>query len=160
MSDNPSSKIQHSVNAGDNSTFFRSLAQEFIAEPHPSAELHPLRRQVRQALRTLKNTGRHPAQGGPDADGIQAGFREWLDDNYHLFMREGSSLLAALRFADRQPCIDRLPATFLMLLKLVKKSAYPKRTCLRSLSKPSSAYARLRFSSWSSFRCVCAPPFL
>lgn len=125
MSDNPSSKIQHSVNAGDNSTFFRSLAQEFIAEPHPSAELHPLRRQVRQALRTLKNTGRHPAQGGPDADGIQAGFREWLDDNYHLFMREGSSLLAALRFADRQPCIDRLPATFLMLLKLVKKIGVP-----------------------------------
>jgi cyclic beta-1,2-glucan synthetase len=109
----------------DNSAFFRSLAQEFIAEPYPSAGLRPLRRQVKLALRTLKKTSHRSAAKSHGSGEGWDGFREWLDDNYHLLMREGTNLLTALRFADEQPSIDKWPATCLLLKKLIHKLGVP-----------------------------------
>lgn len=111
-------------NESDYSALFRSLAQEFIAEPYPSSGLRPLRRQVKKALRVLRHSCRRPspASSSTCSASAEAAFREWLDDNYHLLMREGVGVLSALRFADDQPCNeDGLPSTCSLLYKLIAK---------------------------------------
>ena len=124
MSETSSNMVHNPENIGDNSAFFRSLAQEFIAEPYPPAALHPLRKEVKRALRTLKKASHRPPSGTKSRE-TENGFCEWLDDNYHLLMREGAGLLTDLRFADQQPSIDGLPATCLLLRKLVNKIGVP-----------------------------------
>jgi len=118
-------KIHNNEIPSDNSAFFRALAHEFIAEPHPPGSLRPLRRQIKKALRTLRQAehkyGAKNNRPGEERDG----FCEWLNDNYYLLMREGASLLTSLKYADAQPSVDNWPATCLLLKKLVQKTGVP-----------------------------------
>ncbi|HIW73622.1 MAG TPA: hypothetical protein H9684_04820 [Firmicutes bacterium] len=101
-------------------SYYAALAREFLAEPFAPGSLRPLRRQVRRALRQIRRTGQAPKT--PEQE---PGFREWLDDNYHLLSREGEQTAAGLRFAARQPCDDGWPATCLLLRRLVRERGTP-----------------------------------
>ncbi|HOB36364.1 MAG TPA: glucoamylase family protein [Candidatus Avimonas sp.] len=117
--------IRNNDSSQDNVSLFRSLAQEYIAEPYPSGSLRPLRRQVKLALRELKRAGHKYGTRNPGRGEEWDGFCEWLNDNYHLLVREGNNLLTALKYADQQPSIDKWPATCLLLKKLVRKIGVP-----------------------------------
>lgn len=95
---------------------YAELARECLAGPAVPGSLRPLRREVRRALNILRRTGRKPGPSG------ETGFREWLDDNYHLLSREGEQALSDLRFAGRLPCAGRQPLLCLLLRRLIKEN--------------------------------------
>ncbi len=118
MSDNtpvPPKEIEDS----ENTVLFRSLAQEFIAEHHPPANLRPLQKRIRFALKTLHKASHQAVSSKNITDDGEKGFREWLDDNYHLLMREGTSVLTGLRYANKQPSNGKMPVTCSLLIKMV-----------------------------------------
>lgn len=111
-------------NADDNNTaFYRTLAQQYISQSKIHNNMRPLGRKIRRALRTLKTDCRKSNSAG--VTGKNGGYREWLNDNYHLIMREGSNLLNGLKHADKQPCYGKIPAICALLLKLVHKTGVP-----------------------------------
>ena len=97
---------------------YAGLARECLAGPAVPGSLRPLRREVRRALKTLRRAGRASVSG-------ETGFREWLDDNYHLLSREGEQLLSDLRFAGRVPLAGRQPMLCLLLRRLVNEAGAP-----------------------------------
>ncbi|MDD4546664.1 MAG: glucoamylase family protein [Oscillospiraceae bacterium] len=125
MSNNTPAPAEEINNSNGNATFFRSLAQEFIAEPYPPASLRPLHRRIRLALKTLRKASRQNAPDKKITDDGEKGFREWLDDNYHLLMREGTGVLTGLRYANKQPSNGKMPASCSLLIKMVHKIGVP-----------------------------------
>ncbi len=120
MTENTPFNADNPNTADVSQAYYASLAREFLAEPYTPGSLRPLRRQVRRALRTIRRASQAPKESG-----AEPGFREWLDDNYHLLSREGEQVAADLRFAGQQPCDGGWPATCLLLRKLVKEKGTP-----------------------------------
>ena len=115
----PFKPFQNSKPGGaPDSAQYAGLARECLAGSAAPGSLRPLRKEVRRALKTLRRTGRTPVSG-------ETGFREWLDDNYHLLSREGEQLLSDLRFAGRIPLAGRQPMLCLLLRRLVKETGVP-----------------------------------
>ncbi len=120
---NSPDKTPNRDNAGDNSALYRSLAQQFMSTTQKQYNMRPLRRQVRNALQTLKLACRKSSSARiTDSD---SGYREWLNDNYYLLVREGANVINGLKHADNQPGDGRIPATCALLRELVHKTGVP-----------------------------------
>ena len=102
--------IRNNDSSQDNAAFFRSLAQEYIAEPYPSGSL-PVKAAGKTALRELKRAG-HKWERNPGRRGMGR-FCEWLNDNYHCW--SGKEQPAdRIKYADQQPVLTNgwRPACF------------------------------------------------
>lgn len=98
---------------------YRNLARTYVGESFTADSLRPLRGEIRRSLRLIRRVYGQAVRRGKGA------FDEWLGDNYHLLNQEGETLLRDLRFAARQPSIDRRPAMFRLFLDLVEQQGAP-----------------------------------
>ena len=99
--------------------FYKALAREFIAESFRADSLRPLRKEIRRGMKALRAAYERAVRRGKTT------FDEWLGDNYHLLMREGTALLADLRTAEAQPAIERRPAMFRLFRRLLEERDVP-----------------------------------
>lgn len=100
-------------------SLYKNLARSYIGESFAADSLRPLRRELRRSLRLIRRAYEQAVRRG------KSPFDEWLGDNYHLLNREGEALLRDLRFADRQPAVNRRPALFRLFVDLIEQQGAP-----------------------------------